>query len=167
MIPVVIEVETWGQVGVSIRNQRLLMRTAHHSAANHWKKKMLKRHFQHRSAKRYGYAQRSGRYLAKKKALARLGKVEMGGRVDLVYTGLLKRSMDANHRITGGPSQATVQLVGPSYLKINYTPGRPHLANELTTVVVDEREEIADVSAESYADTLDQIRTRKRKKIRA
>lgn len=123
----------------SIRAWRAAMTLAHDAQGQYWHKHMLKEHFKRESRSKYGYKQRSEKYLKRKKYGKVKGiKAKYKGEVDLVATGALEDAVRGFATFRAFPSRVTVAMNGPSYIRINYRANRPHLSNEITAVVPDE-----------------------------
>jgi hypothetical protein len=132
-----------------IRGQRSVLRTIMFKMGEQWGQDFLKMHFTERAKNRYSHADRQPKYVRRKRRLAeRYGRnnvVMRGGRVDLVYTGDLERSVMASRgNVRGFPTRATVTLNGPSYFKIRpKNPTHPNMAKEILTVIPAERQRLA------------------------
>lgn len=132
------ETQTANYTMLSARARNRVLKGVFHAIGTKWTEDMLPNHFKVAATAKYGYQKRTDKYLRRK---LRAGH----GYTPLVYTGLLKRSLvNFAQRVMAFPTRATVRLVGPSYLTINYKPGRPHLAREILTVASDERQELTD-----------------------
>lgn len=124
---------------VTIRAWRDITRSSHAEMAERWYTEFMPLHFRQDAAAKYGYQPRSAKYLKRKQqrgsaGIARTG-IEAGGRLPLVYTGLLRRSARAFVQIRGFPTRGVVTMALPAYATIKpYQSGRPNLAKELTTV---------------------------------
>jgi hypothetical protein len=130
------ETQTANYTMLSKRARDRVLKGVFHAIGMKWQKDMLPNHFTLAAKEKYGYRERTNKYKRRK---LRAGH----GITPLVYTGLLKRSLTGfMQRVMAYPTRATIRLVGPSYLTINYKPGRPHLAREILTVAQDEREEL-------------------------
>lgn len=130
---------------ISIRAHRDMMRQAHRVQGLYWHTNHLPRHFEQRAVNRYGYQRRKAATLKRKERLAAKGKVLMGGKVYLVWTGRTMQNLRDFVGIREFPSRVTVRMVGPDYLRINYTGNRPNLKREITATTADERRELAGV----------------------
>ena len=126
-----------------IRAVRRVLKGTWESIGEYWQKKFLPFHFTTQAYQRYGYARRAIATLKKKKKLATKGKVEGGGLLPLVHSGVMRRALTGfRQRMSAYPTRVTIHLVGPSYLTTNYKPGRPHLSKEVLAVSSEEREEL-------------------------
>lgn len=98
---------------------------------------MLADHFTAAAHYKYGYAQRSRRYLQRKMKLAAQGQVMDGGRTDLVFRGNLRRMLTQIHPlIKAFPTRATVLLFGPPHFTDRpRDPRRPNMGREVCTVL--------------------------------
>ena len=149
---------------LSIRGRREVFKAANYAAARVWRDEMLKRHFESGAATRYGYTHRAKSTIEKKKRLAKAGIVKEGGRRPLVHTGLLRRSMSKFQPIRATPGKATINLVGPSYFRISYRPGRPNLGAEVTRIIPQELRRL-DEAAMRAADEVITKTKPKRKRV--
>lgn len=130
---------------LTVRQTRAVLKGTYAVIGRKWLEDYLPLHFHPIAPQRYGYAMRTGATKKKKKRLAAAGKVEDGGRLDLVWSGVLKWAMlTHDHRVDAYPTRATIKLIGPSYLSINYRPGRPNMAREILTVTPDEQKKLAE-----------------------
>lgn len=137
-----IRIEVEGEVGLPIRGQRYARRMAFGEIGREWSNNMLPDHFNRNQQQKYRYRNRTEKYLKRKKRAARRGQVKGGGVTDLVYSGRTRDSVSGWNRVRAFPSRATVTLNTPKYIRTRYKPGRPNLANELTTVTPTEVREL-------------------------
>lgn len=127
--------------GLPVRAVRRVLKGTWDAIGLHWQKEFLPRHFKIGAAARYGYKDRTRKTIIRKMKLAAKGKVAKSGRVDLVWSGVMERALTGfRQRQSAYPTRVTIHLAGPSYLKINYKPNRPHLAQEVLAVSGDERQ---------------------------
>lgn len=132
------ETSTANYTMLSARARKRVMKGVFHAIGVKWTEEMLPQHFKVAAAARYGYAKRTEKYLARKYR-------EKRSATPLVYSGLLKHSLlDFKQRVMSFPTRVTVRLVGPSYLNINYKPGRPNIAKEILAVTSDERQQLVE-----------------------
>lgn len=117
---------------------REVIRDAMRSMAQLWKADMAPRHFRADASARYGYKQRSRKYLARKQQLFKRGLIP-SPRLALVYTGLTRAKATGMASIRAYPTRATVDLYTPSYVRIRPMGNRPNLYNEITAIAADER----------------------------
>jgi hypothetical protein len=132
----------------SIRAWRAAMTKAHDAQGQYWHQHHLKLHFRRDSGRRYGYKERTAKYRLRKERAGRgRGRppAKYGGMVDLVWKGDLEAGIRSFATIRSFPSRVTVTMQGPSYLRINYRPGRPHLAREITAVVPEEVKQLEQI----------------------
>ena len=108
----------------------------------------LPRHFREGNRRRYNHKARTAAYKKQKRRLARRSKVERGGRVDLVYSGLLESLVTRHHIVKAFPTRATINLQGPRYVTMRpKDPTKPFKAREIITVRDDERADLDEVGA--------------------
>ena len=126
------------------------LRNAHQEVGDYWHRKMLGRHWASGASAKYFYAQRSAKYLKAKIKAAKSGAALAGGRVPLLFSGVLRSSLKAWVQIKAFPSRVTVRMIGPKY--VSMTPkkvGHPNMGKEITTVTEDERLELTKLFVES------------------
>lgn len=165
MIPVTIETTEDGNIVLSIRQRRKVMKATYHAIARRWMKRWLRKHFLPGAGARYDMDRRSNKTRARKKRLNEAGKIEGNEDTPLIHSGLLKAAMlNAEHRIADYPTRAVVHLVGPSYLRINYKPGRPNLTDEITRVIPIEMKDMAGVGEKEQAKQIMTVAKKNKKK---
>lgn len=126
-------------VGLGIRKQRKVMTETHRDMGAHWDATYLPMHFRRGAGRRYGYKHRTHKTKKRKERLAERGIVQEGGKVDLVWTGLLKRSMLTSHSIRAYPSRVVINMPTTSYVSSRPRDGkRPNMALEITSVAPSE-----------------------------
>lgn len=163
-------VEINSDLGLTVRGQRAALKSTWDETGKLWQREFLPKHFKSGATSRYGYQHRTIKTVERKRWLASKGKVEDGGNTPLVWSGLMRRSMlGFRQRQAAYPTRVTINLVGPSYLSINYKPGRPHYAKEILTVNSEERREIDRFMQQTIREkSLEQFRLAKsRKTIRS
>ncbi len=166
MIPYHVHVDQSSGVftDLPIRSQRRVMKATMGSVALMWRNRMLMQHFRSGAASKYNYQRRSRKYVERKRLLARFGAVEAGGRLPLVFRGLLRRAMKALHRIAAYWSRALVHLVGPSYFKRTIGSSRPNLVDETLTVTSDEDRELTAHGEQTWSQEVQNAKPRQRRK---
>jgi len=136
MLPYYVKIEFDPDIAISKRARNEMLRAAHGAQALEWHRKFVKLHFDQPARYRYGYARR--KYQRRKevaaKQKARRVRVKMGGRRDLVYSGLTRHKMLRPPYVRAYPTRAHLTYATPSYVNTNYRPGRPQLGKELTAV---------------------------------
>jgi hypothetical protein len=123
------------------------------------------RKFEPGAAERYGFAERSPRYLARKKRIAKASwKVKDGGETPLVFGGMTRTAVLRKQFPRAFPTRVTLSIPTPSYVQM-----RPRKANmpamgvELTSVTEDEQREMEGVfvrAAEAFLERQAERRTR-------
>ena len=127
------------------------MRAAYEVGGVHWAQDILPRHFEESAARRYGHQPRKRRTIRRKLAAARVGAAILGGRVDNVFTGLMMRAVLGQQRIKSTPSSVEVLIFGPRYLyQYDKRRNHPQKAREISTVIPEERQEVAGVVDRVY-----------------
>jgi hypothetical protein len=153
MFPIHITVRFSKPPDVSIRQWNEAMREAHAVQGRHWHETMLPRHFSLEARDRYGYQPRGKTYQFYKELAARgkgpfqhQGPVLEQGKMDLVFSGLLRRTMLDPARIRAFPSRVTVTMIGPRYITMRpFKTRQPDKAAEVTAVTPDEQRELDQV----------------------
>jgi hypothetical protein len=108
-----------------------------------WAKEMLPEHFKPQAKGKYGYQQRTRRYLQNKIKAAGMGRVQDGGLSDLVYTGKLRDWVLGTVRITATAKGSAATTSGPKYLYV--TPKKradPDKRAEIEKIIDQERNEL-------------------------
>lgn len=136
---------------IPIRAMREIGRTANRKTCMFWVVEYLPGHFEPGADTKYGYKPRSSKYQrAKERQAARKGptrrQVRKGGKVDLVYSGLMERIMTRQRpSIRAYPTRAVADIVGPSYISLRpKDPDHPHKAAEVTATIRPEVDAIAE-----------------------
>ena len=118
-----------------------IKKNAHAEIAAYWHKHFLRKHFQPSARSLYGYRNRSRKYLRRKEFLANHGRaflaapIQMGGKVDLVFTGAMSRQLIANNTIKAYPTRATLIMTGPRYVTMRvWRMNQPDKAAEITAM---------------------------------
>lgn len=139
---------------------RVMQRTAMTAVGEHWFKEMLPGHFTAQAKFKYQHRPRSRKYIETKKRLATRGKALMGGLVDNVLTGAMKRALESTAVIRGFPTRCTVYLSGPAHLRIRYKPGtnQPNKPAEILYTTPQEAKVLKAVLRKSM---VSQLRTRR------
>jgi hypothetical protein len=99
---------------------RAMQRKAMSAVGEHWFREMLPNHFTPQARHKYDHKPRNNAYLETKKRWAANGKAIMGGLVDNVLTGAMKRALESSAVIRGFPTRCTVYLSGPPHLRIRF-----------------------------------------------
>jgi hypothetical protein len=139
MIPIFITIEEPDLLGIMPKATQ----AANEAGAKMWRDRMLPRHFDPHAKGRYGYKQRTRKYLMAKLRAASRGLCREGGIVDLVYSGQLKEYMTTTGITRATPRGATVTMKGPRYIQINGpAANHPDMREEILTVIEEEKSEI-------------------------
>jgi hypothetical protein len=80
-------------------------KAANQAVAEEWERRFSPLHFQPYSSGKYGYEKRAAATLARKKRMARKGKVLGGGLIPLVNSGLLQQQMARTGILTVYPTR--------------------------------------------------------------
>lgn len=150
---------------VSIRAHRNMTKAAHRVQGLYWHVNYLPKHFLPSAKTRYRYRRRTMKTTKRKQQLAARGKVQMGGTVDLVWTGRTRERLGEFATLREFPTRVTVRMVGPDYLRTNYRAHRPNLKGEITATVNEERKQLAKVFRDDYTARLAQYRKTRVQKV--
>jgi|ERR1051326_609070 hypothetical protein len=136
-----------------------LTRAGFSEMGEHWHRVMLPRHFEAHARERYGYKPRTKRYAIRKNMAYAKGKAVAASNVDLVFTGLLRQSMQSVGTVRAFPTRATVSMTGPRYITMRpYQSDHPDLAAEVTKITEDEAQELSNLLNESVTRRLEALR---------
>lgn len=145
----------WTGIPVGKVNLARLKKLSNERAGDYWHGHLLHRHWAAGAAERYGYQRRKPKYLRAKVKAAGKGKVLAGGRIDLLYTGQMRRLLTGTKINQPLPSHIRVRMSGPRYMTMRpYKSGRPPLGEEATRVVPEELDRMGTVYAERAAELL-------------
>lgn len=136
MIPIKIRTVHEHHPDLVVRELRHVTKATHEAIGRHWYERLLPEHFTPWARSAFNHSPRSRKYIQRKMAAARNGKVMDGGTLDLVATGALRRMVLGIAPIVKGyPSRATVKIFGPTYFQERpRNPRRPNMARELKAV---------------------------------
>jgi len=135
------------------------------AAAELWQDKYVRHHFEQFSSVKYGYQKRKARTKKKKEAAARAGKAIKGGRVPLVWTGLLERQMLRRGILRVYPSRFVLRKPAGSYITERPRGGRPNMVKEITTTIPSEERAMAAAYESKAAELMNNFRATKRIKV--
>lgn len=130
-----------------------------------WHSKYIRLHFMDFASVKYGYQPRKSRTLKRKRQLARAGKVAKGGRVPLVWTGLLERQMLRRGILRVFPRRFTLRKPAGPYITNRPRGGRPNMMKEITTVLPSEERGMARAYEDKAAELMNTFRAHRRVKI--
>lgn len=148
-----LKVEVNSDLELTVRSTRAALKRTFYLVGLFWQRNFLKKHFTTSAPSIYGYRPRTPKTLARKRQLAARGLVESGGHIALVHSGVLRRALTHfTHRQDAYPTRVTIHLIGPSYFKTNYRPGRPNLGQEVTAISADEREQLRRFAQDTVRD---------------
>lgn len=149
MIPLRVVTKETAPPDIAKRRLPRMMRDVYTHVGETWQRKMLRNHFKSAARFIYNHQRRTWKYIQHKIRAARRGKVQGGGRIDNVYSGLLRKLMTRRHIVRGYPTRATIKMVGPSYITMRpRDPKKPNKARELLTITPGEERQL-DQAAES------------------
>lgn len=116
------------------REIRDATREGHREMGVLWAGPLLEEHFTERARLVFGHTPRTPRYLKRKRVLAAIGKVEDGGRVDIVFSGATKRAaMRARFAVRASHDKTEIPITGPAYFPAR-NRRRINMGRELTAV---------------------------------
>ena len=148
------------------REQNAILREAHEEQGRHWAEHMLPRHFSPRAGVIYGYQPRKDSTIRRKLRLAKVGQVLLGGRVDLVWSGLLAAAVLQHQTVTPTASSVTVRMFGPTYLHaFDKRKNQPNKADEIRAVTAEETLELEHVLDAAYSKDVKDFRESKTTKF--
>ncbi|HEY1064809.1 MAG TPA: hypothetical protein VGE52_01810 [Pirellulales bacterium] len=146
---------------LTIREWRTATKASTAEMGRRWHSKYARLHFTPQAEKRYGYKPRTTRYKRNKRKLAERGKVQSGGVVPLVFSGLLREALLTHATIRSFPTRATVVMTVPRYVKQRPQGNRPYLAAEATMVIEEEAAELSDFLERRVVERVNQVRASK------
>jgi hypothetical protein len=152
VVPILIDVvEKPADAGISARAWAKALKSAHLAAGRFWQRELLLRHFKPGAKGRYQYQPRARAYIIEKLRLAKVGRVEEGGQVDLVFSGTLRQFMQETGRINAYPTRVTIRMDGPRYIgMVPRNTRQPNKAQEILSITDDERASIREVFQEAF-----------------
>jgi hypothetical protein len=119
------------------------MKAAHLKICNHWQDEFLPDHFGSAAPGKYQHTSRTSKYLRRKRALAKIGKVESGGVLDNVFSGDMRRALlNTRQEIRADAHKGEIILRGPRHMFIRMS-GRPDKMREIKTVTVGEKRDLS------------------------
>ncbi len=143
------------------RKMQTHIRQSLRSVAENWHEEMLPDHFNFGASQKYSYRQRSEPYNKKKERMAQQGRALKGGKVDLVFTGLLEQAATGFSTIRATPKRSVVRLAVPSYTRYHakYAEITSMTANELSALDTIARKEMEQgLNSDSTGGTTRRIR---------
>lgn len=156
---------------VSKRAWTKIQRNSNYDVGAYWHEKYFPEHFKPSAAQRYSHKARSEGYIKRKRRLAEQNRARRvdGQIVDNVLTGRMRAAMMRAKVVKGFPTRTTVTMTGPRYVTLRFKAGsnQPNKAAELTRVVADEAQKLAEVKRDSVLKQLNEIPKRggKRTKV--
>lgn len=102
-----------------VREHKRAVVAGHFAGGRLWAEQLLLEHFQPGARSEFGYFKRKEKYMSKKIRLARLGRVEDGGRQDLVFSGLTRRlARLARNMVKATPTEVDVTVPTPRHIQM-------------------------------------------------
>lgn len=140
---------------------RVIQRNGMLAVGNWWFRDVLPRHFTPQARHLYHHKPRSRKYLTTKQRWAANGKAEMGGLVDNVLTGAMRRAIMKRSVIRGFPTRCTIYMYGPHYTGINFrrSSNQPNKPQEIKATTAQELAEGRKVLRSAILDQLKRYRT--------
>lgn len=140
---------------MSARAVQRMMREAHRAVGRYWQDNLLAKAFRPGAAQRHDHKPRSKKYLARKRRLAKTGRVKMDGVVDLVYSGDMRTLLKNRGIIKSFPTRASLTLQGPRYVSMKpFRRDAPNLGEEVTSLSSGERTELDGVFERAAEDAM-------------
>lgn len=141
-------------------------RAAHREMGNRWARRLLPEHFAPGARGVFGYAPRTRRWLAKKRALVRMGKADpAAATTDLVFTGRLRDALlrTAPNLVTATPRRTTIRLIGPEYFTLRPRGRRTaQLARDVLAMSARHERLVGDAAESGFNAELSRIRRSRR-----
>lgn len=163
-MPKFITVTTFYEQHPELMKQELgvATRDGHQDMGELWRDQLVGEHFDERARLVFGYQARRKKYLGFKKAMARLGKVEDGGEVDLVFSGLFRRMVLSMSIVAATPNKTTITHFVPSYVSGRPPkPRSPSLRKELLTISPRQEKLLGEAGERGFVRRLGRIRALK------
>ena len=164
-ISLILIIDTERPPDIGARRWSDFTRAGMDEVAKLWHSKYIKLHFQDFSAVKYGYQPRLSKTLKRKRKLARIGKVQKGGRVPLVWTGLLERQMLRRGILRVFPRRFTLRKPAGPYITNRPRGRRPNMVKEITTVIPSEERGMASAFESKAAELMNTFRAHRHVKI--
>lgn len=135
---------------LSKRAQDRVTREAHRAVGEYWDAEYKMRHLGPGAAERYGYQERTERYLRRKEYGSRATWRIKGGRDDaLIFSGQTLQAVRQRMIPRAFPTRVTIQMPTPTYITMRPKPGKnrtpPNLGEELTRVIPEEEQRLGEV----------------------
>lgn len=148
---------------MSARKFSDITKRANQSVAKLWENKILPLHFEGYAGGKYGYEKRHPSTLARKKKLAKRGKVKKGGRVALVHSGNLEAQMGRPGVLRVFPRRFTLIKPAGPYITARPRGNRPNMVAEILTVLPSEDRRLTEAYDKSATRQLTRYRARRKK----
>jgi hypothetical protein len=135
----------------------------HQAMGEVWLDELLEEHFTPAAKTIFQHLPRTIKHVRRKVRMAQVGKVEDGGLVDNVFTGLSRRSMlraQASRPVRATSGRTTIQLQVPWYFTLRRAKG-PNKAREVKTISDRHARVLAAASGKAYSRKLKTIQARK------
>lgn len=170
-MPVFLKVETFYQQhpDLMVREHKRAIVAGHYAGGRLWAEQLLGEHFEPGARSEFNYFKRKEKYMRKKIRLARLGRVEDGGRRDLVFTGLTRRlARLARNLVRATTTEVKVSIPTPRHIAVRpnrYAGGS--LGLELLAISPRHEKLVAAATGRGFDQEHRQIRAVKRTTIRS
>lgn len=109
------------------RELRQCTRAGHYAMGVRWLDELLEEHFVEGAKAIFDHAPRTMKYLRQKRALARIGRVLLGGTVDNVASGTSLRAIlrsKAARLVKAAHDKTTIDMIVPWYFKLRRRTGK-------------------------------------------
>lgn len=150
---------------------RQIMRDTYYQIGLRWQKRFVPLHFKRGNKSRYNLPKRTKRYLDQKRRYGQRGRdpqgrrVEKGGLVNLVYTGLAERLFTKRHAVKAYPTRATINMHGPRYVTMRpYKSQRHNLGEQVLRVIPEEYDDLDQFAGKVLEQNLKRAPTRQRRR---
>lgn len=151
-LPVYVRTTETAPPDVAKRRLPAIFKEGNRAAGELWQTKYLPLHFKPFAKSRYGYQQRSTKYLTR--------KAKRGAVADLVLEGLLKELMTGTrHIVRAFPKRFSIQMFGPSYVGMRpKKASRPNMGAEITKTIASEEKAMGKVYDAAVTKAINAIR---------
>jgi hypothetical protein len=146
VVPIVIVVTEDQPLSMADRAYGKAIKAGLQAEGEYWRDKQLPQHFTPGAKGRYHHQARTTKYLIRKMAMARIGKVQDGGLIDNVYTGLLREFMLTTGQVRATSKHVAISMAGPKYISmVPKNTRQPDKAKEITATTDDDRYDLLNI----------------------
>lgn len=160
-----IEIDTERPPDIGARKWSDFSKAGMAAAAELWETRYVRHHFDTFASVKYGYQRRRPQTEKKKRAAAKAGKALKGGRVPLVWTGLLERQMLRRGILRVYPTRFVLRKPAGSYITERPRGGRPNMVLEIIKTIPSEERAMAAAYESKAAELMNNFRATRRVKV--